>query len=77
MKEEREERSVYCDYETVVGYIPFTMDGTHYLKAKQQKQQTNKIQHLCLINNYTVIHFIFVVKIFSYTENVRKYFTQI
>ena len=25
----------------------------------------------------TAIHFIFVVKIFSYTENVRKYFTRI
>ena len=28
-----EEEKVYCGYQTVVGYIPFTMDGTHYLKA--------------------------------------------
>ena len=38
---------------------------------------TNFVKNVCLSQECTVIRFFFVVQIFSYTENVRKFFMRI
>ena len=44
--------------------------------VRLHKSHTKWVKYTVLQTLYTVISFFFVVKLFSYTENLRKYFTR-